>query len=121
VIQESEVLAVQLHCRPDVVTLTERVTPGLGSEGTLTVVRLSVNTQLVACCTENLCPAIVSDPLLTLNGLDSTEKATEPLPVPLDPDVIEIHESLLAAVHAHPGGAETVTVAVGPGPTSALA
>jgi hypothetical protein len=78
------------------------------------VVRLSVNTQLVACCTENVRPAIVSDPLLTLNGLDATENATEPSPLPLAPDVIEIQESLLAAVHGHPFTAETVTVVAPP-------
>ena len=112
-------LAVQSHCGPDVVTLSVRVTPGLGSGGTLMVVRLNVNTQLVACCTENVCLAIVSDPLLTLNGLDATENATEPLPMPLVPDVIEIQESLLAAVHVHPFSEETVTV--GPAPPPGLA
>ena len=112
-------LAVQLHCGPDVVTLTVRVTPALGSVGTLMVSRLGVNTQLVACCTENVCLAIVSDPLLTLKGLNSTENATEPLPLPLAPDAIEIQESLLDAVHAHPFSAETLTV--GPAPTPPLA
>ena len=112
-------LAVQSHCGPDVVTLSVRVTPGLGSVGTLMVVRLNVNTQLVACCTENVCLAIVSDPLLTLNGLDATENATEPSPLPLAPDVIEIQESLLAAVHVHPFTAETLTV--GPAPPPGLA
>jgi len=83
------------------------------------VSRLGVNTQLVACCTENVCLAIVSDPLLMLKGLDSTENATEPLPLPLAPDAIEIQESLLDAVHAHPFSAETLTV--GPAPPPGLA
>ena len=113
-------LAVQSHCdAPDVLTLTERVTPGLGSGGTLMVKRLSVNTQLVACCTENVCPAIVSDPLLTLAWFSATENVTEPLPLPLAPDVIEIQELLLAAVHVHPFTAETLTV--GPAPPPGLA
>ena len=112
-------LAVQSHCGPDVVTLSVRVTPGRGSVGTLMVVRLNVNTQLVACCTENVCLAIVSDPLLTLKGLNSTENATEPLPLPLAPDAIVSQESLLDAVHAHPFSAETVTV--GPAPPPGLA
>ena len=72
-----------------------------------------------ACCTENVCPAIVSDPLLALERLDATENATEPLPLPLAPDVIVIQESLLAAVHVHPFAAETLTV--GPAPPPGLA
>ena len=113
------VVAVQLHSGPEALTLTVRVTPGPGFVGKLTTERLSVKTQLVACCTENVCPAIVSDPLLTLKGLDATENATEPLPLPLAPDVIEIQESLLAAVHVHPFTAETLTV--GPAPPPGLA
>ena len=113
------VVAVQLHNGPEAVTLTVRVTSVPGFVGKLTTKRLSVKTQLVACCTENVCLAIVSDPLLTLKGLNSTENATEPLPLPLAPDAIEIQESLLDAVHAHPFSAETVTL--GPAPPPALA
>ena len=109
-------LAVQLHCGPDVVTLTVRVTPALGSVGTLMVSRLGVNTQLVACCTENVCPAIVSDPVLTLKGLDATENVTGPLPLPIAPDVTVIQVSLLAAVHVHPFTADTLTVGPAPPP-----
>jgi hypothetical protein len=32
-------------------------------------------------------------------ALAAMPKATEPLPVPLDPEVTVIHEALLAAVH----------------------
>ena len=66
-----------------------------------------------------MCPAIVSDPLLALNGLDAMENATEPLPFPLAPDVTVIQASLLAAVHVHPLAAETLTV--GPAPPPGLA
>jgi len=113
------VVAVQLHNGPEAETLTVRVTSAPGFVGKLTTKRLSVKTQLVACCTENVCLAIVSDPLLTLKGLNSTENATEPLPLPLAPDAIEIQESLLDAVHAHPFSAETVTI--GPAPPPGLA
>ena len=104
------VVAVQLHNGREAVTLTVRVTSAPGFVGKLTTKRLSVKTQLVACCTENVCPAIVSDPLLTLNGLSATENSTEPLPLPLAPDVIVSQELLLAAVHVHPLSAETLTV-----------
>ena len=66
-----------------------------------------------------MCPAIVSEPLLALEGLDATENATEPLPLPINPDVIVIQEALLAAVHVHPLAAETLTV--GPAPPPGLA
>ena len=66
-----------------------------------------------------MCPAIVSDPLRALNGLGTMENATEPLPLPLAPDVTVIQASLLAAVHVHPLAAETLTV--GPAPPPALA
>ena len=112
------VVAVQLHNGREAVTLTVRVTSAPGFGGKLTTKRLSVKTQLVACCTENVCLAIVSDPLLTLNGLRSTENATEPLPLPLAPDVIVSQELLLAAVHVHPLSAETLTV---PAPLPGLA
>ena len=113
------VVAVQLHNGREAVTLTVRVTSAPGFVGKLTTKRLSVKTQLVACCTENVCLAIVSDPLLTLNGLRSTENATEPLPLPLAADVTVIQESLLVAVHVHPFTAETLTV--GPAPPPGLA
>ena len=113
------VVAVQLHNGREAVTLTVRVTSAPGFGGKLTTKRLSVKTQLVACCTEKVCLAIVSDPLLTLKGLNSTENATEPLPLPLAPDAIVSQESLLDAVHAHPFSAETVTV--GPAPPPGLA
>jgi len=66
-----------------------------------------------------VCPAIVSDPLLALEGLDATENVTEPVPLPIAPDVIVIQKSLLVAVHVHPFTAETLTV--GPAPTPPLA
>ena len=38
-----------------------------------------------------------------------TVKATDPLPVPLAPDVNMIHEALVVAVHAQPFAADTFT------------
>jgi len=42
----------------------------------------------------------------------ATLKATGPFPVPVAPDVMPIHASLLVAVHAQPTLAVTVTVPV---------
>ena len=39
----------------------------------------------------------------------ATVKPTEPLPVPLAPEVTVIHDALLAAVHAHSGTVATAT------------
>jgi hypothetical protein len=47
---------------------------------------------------------------------DATVNPTFPDPVPLAPDVIEIHNALLAAVHAHPAGIVTATVPLPPLP-----
>jgi hypothetical protein len=40
---------------------------------------------------------------------DATLKVAVPLPLPLAPDVIVIHDALLWAVQAHPLGADTDT------------
>ena len=42
--------------------------------------------------------------------LAATEKVTNPLPVPLPPEVILIQLALLAAVQEHPAGAVTETM-----------
>ncbi len=64
-----------------------------------------------ACVTVNVCPAIVSVPVLWLVvGLAETVYETVPLPLPLAPAVMVIHETLLVAVQLHPVGAVTVTV-----------
>ena len=55
------------------------------------------------------CPAIVSVPERAAPLFAATAIITVPLPVPLEPDAIEIHETLLPAVHAHPAEAVTDT------------
>jgi hypothetical protein len=47
-------------------------------------------------------PAIVSVPDRAASLFAATAIVTVPLPLPLAPDAIEIHETLLAAVHAQP-------------------
>jgi hypothetical protein len=55
-------------------------------------------------------------------ALAATEYATDPAPLPFEPDVIVIQATLLAAVHEHPAGVETPTVpAVAFSETDALA
>jgi hypothetical protein len=48
------------------------------------------------------CPAIVETTDLAAPLLDVTEYATVPLPVPLLPDVMVIHDTPLEAVQVHP-------------------
>jgi len=56
--------------------------------------------------------AIVAVPVRAAPVFATTLKPTGPFPVPLAPDVMAIHESLLVAVHAQPAPAVTVTVPV---------
>jgi hypothetical protein len=59
--------------------------------------------------TVNVCPAIVIVPDRPGPFVEATVKFTVPLPVPLAPAVIVIHDCELAAVHAQPPPAVTVT------------
>jgi hypothetical protein len=54
--------------------------------------------------------AIVNTPDRPLDVLAATVKLTVPLPVPLAPCVIVTHDAVLAAVHAQPAPAVTVTL-----------
>jgi hypothetical protein len=61
------------------------------------------------CVTLNVCPPIDSVPSRVPPGFAATLNATEPFPVPLAPDVMVIHETLLLAVHAQPLAVVTLT------------
>jgi hypothetical protein len=64
--------------------------------------------------TVKVLPAMVSVPLLELDELFAvTENPTGPLPLPTEPEVTDTKPALLAAVHAQPVGAVTLTL---PGP-----
>ena len=52
---------------------------------------------------------MVNVPLRAPPVLLATLNSTDPLPLPFAPDVIEIHEALLAAVHPQPLLVETTT------------
>ena len=54
-------------------------------------------------------PAIVSVPDRAAPFVEATLKATVPFPLPLPPDVIEIHDTLLFALQPQPDGAVTAT------------
>ncbi len=60
--------------------------------------------------------ATVSVPVRASPLFDATLKVAVPLPLPLAPDVIVIHDALLCAVHAHPFGAEIDIDAPAPPP-----
>jgi hypothetical protein len=59
-----------------------------------------------------VCPAIVIDPLRPAPVFAATEYPTEPLPVPVLPEVMLIQPSLLAAAQPHPVPAVTLTLPV---------
>jgi hypothetical protein len=75
------------------------------------------------CVTVIVCPAIVIVPVrLLISVLGATVYDTLPLPLPLAPAVIVIHEALLTAVHGQdPKLADTVTVPVPPAYVGELA
>jgi hypothetical protein len=73
-----------------------------------------------ACVTVNVCPAIVIVPARASLEFADTTYPTLPLPVPAPPELTEIHDALLAAVHAQPAVVETLTVPLLP-PVGALA
>jgi len=63
--------------------------------------------------TVKVLPPMVNVPVREVVALLAlTLYPTEPLPLPLAPDVTVIHEALLVAVHAHPAPAVTFTVPV---------
>ena len=59
-------------------------------------------------------PAIVRVPERTGPFVEVTAKFTVPFPLPLPPDVIEIHEALLLAFQPQPAGAVTDTAPLPP-------
>jgi hypothetical protein len=99
VIHDAVVLAV--HAQP-VAVVTSTEVPAPAPAETDWLVGLIEATQEPACVTENDWLAIVSVPVRALPVLAVTENATEPLPLPLAPDVIVSHASALDAVQAHP-------------------
>jgi hypothetical protein len=59
--------------------------------------------------TVTICPAIVTVPVRATPAFAATVNDTVPLAVPLAPDAIEIHATVLTAVHGQPVEAVTDT------------
>ena len=99
VIHDALLLAVQIQPAA-VVTPTVPDAPVaamLWSVGAIEYVQEGVATA--ACVTVNTRVAIVSVPVREAPVLVATVYATEPFPLPVDPDVTVIHDALLPAVH----------------------
>lgn len=73
-----------------------------------------VQVEAAACETVNVSPAIVSVPVRAAPVLAATLKLTDPFPLPLAPDVIAIHSTLLLAVQVQPDVVVTLTGPPGP-------
>jgi len=60
----------------------------------------------------NVLPGMVRVPVRGVAAwFGAAEKTTWPLPVPLEPEAMVIHEAWLIIVQPHPAGAPTVTAA----------
>ena len=64
--------------------------------------------------TVNVWPAIVSVPLRAAPVLAATLNSTDPLPLPLAPEVMLIQDALVDAVHVQPPVVDTDTGAPAP-------
>jgi hypothetical protein len=117
-----DALLVALHEQsPRVATLKEPVPP---DAGILKLVGLTSYVQgsgaASICETVNVWRAIVSVPVRGVVPLSVALNSTEPLPVPLAPDVIVSHGTLLVAVHGQRSVAVTVTGPPGPPPAASV-
>ena len=110
-IQDTVVVALHVH-QLAADTFTEPVPPEAGREALVGLIA-KVHGAAV-CVTVCVRSATVKIPVLGSPLLDATRNTTEPLPVPVAPDVIVIHDTLLFAVHGHPPSAETPTLAFPP-------
>jgi len=108
-------LLTPVHAQPaGAVTVVEPVPPAAASDwlaGLIAYVH-----GAAACVTENVCPAIVSEPLRCVPlGLAAALNATGPVPLPLAPLVTVSHDVLLLTpVHAQPARVVTVVDPVPP-------
>ena len=111
--QEAELVAVQEQAEA-VVTVTE---PELASEPDDTELGEIEMSHVPACATLNVRPAIVRVPVRGADDvLAETRYVTAPLPVLFGPapELMEIHDALLAAVHTHPVGIVTLAIPLPP-------
>jgi hypothetical protein len=117
VIHESDVVAVHMQLAVVVTTVDDEPPLGL----TLSVCGLNEYWHEVraAWVTVRVWPAMVSVPLRCDELVDAaTTNATLPFPLPVDPDVTVIHETLLRAVQLQPADVVTADDPVPPLPTT---
>jgi hypothetical protein len=106
VIHETALEAVHEHALGNV-TATEPCAPPPATEA-LTGAIVAVQTT-PACVTVKVSPPTVIVPVrLERLVFAATVNATVPVPEPLAPDVIEIHEAAVVAVHVQPASAATL-------------
>jgi hypothetical protein len=118
---QDELLVAFHEQSPRVATTKEPVPPDAGK---LKLVGLTSYVQgsgaASICETVNVWRAIVSVPVRGVVPLSVAVNSTEPLPVPLAPDVIVSHGTLLVAVHGQRSVAVTVTGPPGPPPAASV-
>lgn len=109
----------ELHVQPAVVvTVTDALPPDAGTDCDVGAM-VYVHGVAASCVMVKVCPPAVIVPLRELVALfAATLKATVPLPEPLAPLVIVIHDALLVAVHVHPLPLVTVNDPVAPPETT---
>jgi hypothetical protein len=112
-----ELLLVAVHAQPFAVkTETEKPFPppaATDCEG-----GLSEKEHGAAWLTVNVSPAIVSVPVRAMPVFAATLYPTDPLPLPLLPEVTVSHEALLLAVHVQPLAVVTATERLLPPPAT---
>jgi hypothetical protein len=96
-------LVKELHVQPAVVvTVTDALPPDAGTDCEVGAM-VYVHGAAASCVMVKVCPPAVIVPVRELVALfAATLNATVPLPEPLAPLVIVIHDALLVAVHAQP-------------------
>jgi hypothetical protein len=100
-IQVTLLAAVQAQL-PAADTDSEELAIPAAATDTLVGLTVPVQDDAAAWLMVTVWPAIVSVPVRAAPVLAEALNPTEPLPLPLEPDVIDSHAALLTAVHVHP-------------------
>ena len=107
-----DALLAAVHVQPVVVvTLNDRPVAAVDATATVsafTAYEHAGGVTVPDCVTVTVCPATSIVPVLEPPLFAATPKVTLPLPVPLAPAVIVIHDAVLVAVQPHDAVVETV-------------
>jgi hypothetical protein len=109
-------VAVQLQPEPVDTEIAVPVPPAAPTE---TVVGVTEGEHVAAWFTVTVWFAIVNVPVRAVPVFAAVLIDTLPFPLPLVPDVMDTHDTLLVAVHPQPAAAVTVTGPVAPPPAPA--